>query len=69
MRVKPRLEARFMWNFAEVEYTEDIKERMDALASKIAKQLAEIVGAQPEIDIHWMVDVVMEKLLNLDDVK
>lgn len=69
MKVKPRLEARFTWNFAETEYTEEIKDKMDAIASKVAKALGKIAGNPSALDIHWTVEAQMEKLSSLEDLK
>ena len=68
MTAQIKLEARFSWVFAEIEYNEAVQEKMQKFAQLIKDRLLSVIGFEPSADINWRIEIQQPKLYDFNEL-
>ena len=68
MKARIKLEARFSWVFAEIEYNEVVQEKLQKFTKLIKDRLLSVIGFEPSADINWSIEIQQPKLYEFNEV-
>ena len=67
MKARIKLVANFTWEFAEIEFSDQVEKKMNAFVEVIKQRLLSVMGFEPKANIGWEIEIQQSKHYDLQD--
>jgi len=67
MKARIKFVANFSWEFAEIEFSDEVEKKINCFAEIVRERLLSVLGFEPEADIHWQIEIQQPKFYDFQD--